>query len=407
MIKSRSFVLAQIFLYLCIAFLPLQVRVLLVDFSAPGSDFFNPYLSHFLYLADVFLLLSLFFVGAQVFLSGGMPKFRGRRVFCLLFAFVGTYFLSIVFSQNSLNSFLYSLKAVEILLIYSFLRSELVDRRTVEWILIGVISFAACVGILQYFVQGSLGLFALGEPHIAIETKGVAKLALGSLTALRSYGLFAHPNIFGGYLVFALFLLVRRTRSLKVLNVALFLVCFSALILTFSRSAIVAFVLMMLYFFFQKRTKIFTKKIVAFALVLVGFLLVSNLGQVLIQRFSQGDQVAFEERALYLELSWEMFKSNPMGVGAGNFTMAMSEYSPVKLMPWQFQPVHNIYLLVLDELGLVGFLVFLALLTTVLYKQKACRPLLVALMLIGIFDHYLISLPIGMNLLVLGLLVWD
>jgi O-antigen ligase len=407
MINRKIIVLARFFFCLCIVFLPLQIRVLLVDFSLPGSDFFNPYLSHFLYLADVFLLLTLFFVGVNVFLSGSVPKFRGGRVFYLLLAFVGTYFFSLIFSFNPLNSFFYSLKALELLLIYYLLRAGLVDRRTVEWILIGVISFAACVGILQYFTQSSLGLFVLGEPHIAIETKGVAKLALGPLTTLRSYGLFAHPNIFGGYLVFALFLLVRRTRSLKVLNVALFLVCFSALLLTFSRSAIVAFVLMMLYFFFQKRAKILTKKIVAVALVLVGFLLVSSLGQVLMQRFSQGDQLAFDERALYLDISWEMFKSNPMGVGAGNYTMAMSEYSPVKLMPWQFQPVHNIYLLVLNELGVLGFLIFLALLSCAFYKQKAYRPLLVALMLIGVFDHYLISLPVGMNLLILGLVVGD
>jgi len=68
------------------------------------------------------------------------------------------------------------------------------------------------------------------------------------------------------------------------------------------------------------------------------------------------------------------------------------------------QPVHNVFLLILSEIGLIGFSLF----STLLYfffknREWSLRFVmgLVAVFIIGIFDHYLFSLPQGLGILLL------
>ena len=58
----------------------------------------------------------------------------------------------------------------------------------------------------------------------------------------------------------------------------------------------------------------------------------------------------------------EIIKDNWLiGVGIGNYTFALrAKYPEIKV--WELQPVHNTYLLILAELGVVGFLFLLLLL---------------------------------------------
>jgi hypothetical protein len=43
------------------------------------------------------------------------------------------------------------------------------------------------------------------------------------------------------------------------------------------------------------------------------------------------------------------------GIGSGQFVLEMQRYSNNTLLDWQFQPVHNIFILILSELGMIGF----------------------------------------------------
>ena len=53
-----------------------------------------------------------------------------------------------------------------------------------------------------------------------------------------------------------------------------------------------------------------------------------------------------------------MLYANPLGIGLSNFTLAMPDYTFIKLAPWEYQPVHNIYMLLANETGLIGLFVF-------------------------------------------------
>jgi hypothetical protein len=48
-----------------------------------------------------------------------------------------------------------------------------------------------------------------------------------------------------------------------------------------------------------------------------------------------------------------------LGVGAGQSVLVMQDFFSEKLLSWQFQPIHNGYLILLEELGLIGCIIFL------------------------------------------------
>ncbi|MDW8058949.1 MAG: O-antigen ligase family protein [Thermomicrobium sp.] len=76
-----------------------------------------------------------------------------------------------------------------------------------------------------------------------------------------------------------------------------------------------------------------------------------------------GENWAVVERMVHWQAAWGMFLDHPLtGVGAGNFSVVFPEYSPHPLFRISRGHAHNYYLHVLAELGLPGFVVYLALL---------------------------------------------
>ena len=84
-----------------------------------------------------------------------------------------------------------------------------------------------------------------------------------------------------------------------------------------------------------------------------------------------------------------MMKDNPIfGVGLNNFLVALPSYTTIDSYQ-DLQPAHNIYLLLLAEWGVVGSAMVIFLLIKLLFSTsyKILLPL-VALLLLGLFDHY-------------------
>lgn len=81
-----------------------------------------------------------------------------------------------------------------------------------------------------------------------------------------------------------------------------------------------------------------------------------------------------------------MIKNHPLfGVGAGN--MVVQEFR------WR-QPVHNIFLLVISELGIVSTVIIIFKFRRVIYKFIKKNWVIMGIILItGMVDHYWITLP--------------
>ena len=103
------------------------------------------------------------------------------------------------------------------------------------------------------------------------------------------------------------------------------------------------------------------------------------------------------------------------GVGSGNFVNWFREINP-GLAPNLYQPVHNIYLLIFSEAGILGltaFLLFLIFLAKNYFKIKFEQPfyyslfiIFLSLLFFGLFDHFLFTIQQGRIVfwLVLGLI---
>jgi len=62
---------------------------------------------------------------------------------------------------------------------------------------------------------------------------------------------------------------------------------------------------------------------------------------------------SLQERQLYQDVSYEtIFRQSYRGIGAGQFILNEHKLHP-DLEAWQYQPVHNVYLLIFSELGIV------------------------------------------------------
>ncbi|MDP1883844.1 MAG: O-antigen ligase family protein, partial [Candidatus Moranbacteria bacterium] len=69
---------------------------------------------------------------------------------------------------------------------------------------------------------------------------------------------------------------------------------------------------------------------------------------------------SLDERLLYLNVSRGTIFDNPLiGLGAGQFVINMQNYTNQTLLGWQFQPVHNVFLLIWSELGIIGLALFI------------------------------------------------
>ena len=236
----------KIFFYLFFAFLPFQVGVFLFGSGVYDSGFFNPYLSHFLYLSDLMLIFGLMFFALDMVFSRDSYvvknfSFGNKKIFYSLCLMLLSFLISLFFSVNLVNSIFYILRFCEFFVIYLFVINGIIDVKKVLLVICAVMFMEAVIGISQYVLQESLGLRFFGEPVVNSSILGVAKVDLMNMKFLRSYGTFPHPNIFAGYLVFAIFSAIRLFKSAPKIFSFLIFIFFLSLILTFSRTGLIAF----------------------------------------------------------------------------------------------------------------------------------------------------------------------
>ena len=100
-----------------------------------------------------------------------------------------------------------------------------------------------------------------------------------------------------------------------------------------------------------------------------------------------------------------MWQHSPLfGVGLGNFLVELPKNLPSRTI-YFLQPVHNIYLLLLSETGIVGLGSFLLLLWYIFQRirNSKLKAPIVALLLLGLIDHYPLTLQQGQLLFTLFL----
>jgi hypothetical protein len=428
--------LERIIFYLLILFLPTQLgKHFWTDFSYVSGIRID-YLAPTVYVTDI-LLVTLFILSLvrwgknlknKPYNVQRQVKSKNSIILILAFLFLcATVFIS----SRSLLSLYGLIKVTEFTFLIFYLAKAI--RTTMQLqkiaILFAVSSlFESLLAIVQYIHQGSLnGIFYFfGERAFTGATPGIANADIGGVLVLRPYGTFSHPNVLAGYLLISLvliwsFVFISKRQWTRILGIISLIVGSIALLLTFGRVAILLWGILVVCLLGKVLfTRIDSVKVrtLIIAVIIIGLAMIALLPIThdVILRFSQTSlsDESVTEREELLSTALTMIRQHPFfGVGLYNFIPAMAPLQKPMPLGLYLQPVHNIFVLVAAQTGIVGtgFFIWLLAATVARIKKQAVRikgtffVLLLIILVTGMFDHYWLTLQQGQLLfaLVLGL----
>jgi len=339
---------------------------------------FNEWTSAFLYGTDILMIALLVLWLIRLIQGGSKIKFSRHDIFLAVFFLISA--LSISASHSKALSLYQLIKLAEFIAFYFYIKSNLgaifnKDRLIEILVLSGF--FQAVIAILQYTTQGALGLRIFGESPITPGGLGVASFYVGSHVYLRAYGTFPHPNILATFLMLAIFGFYylyfnnKLRPKLMVYAIVIYGVMLYGLLITYSRTVIVLMVFAMVAFLivlvWQNRgIKILQNKrlytLAALSIVAVMLFLRLNFHQVVTRALISSSDEAVSLRIFYDKVAGQTTGHYPwLGVGIGAFVPKLMQ-TLSHIPTYYYQPVHNIYLLISAETGVLGiasFLVFL------------------------------------------------
>jgi len=402
-IKTKSPVISSL-LYILIT-LPFNIT-----YQLPTDVLFfhtDPYVDGVVsnYLIPTISILDL---GLVLLFASYVYEFGWKHVMVLLSSyrlwlglFVGFILLSCVFNSSLLgllNGGRLVLGILDLVLLIDFFRMQKRQNvlRMVWYVFMGFVLVQGVLGILQFSRGASLGLGFLGESQIVSGMQGSSFVILNNEVFLRSYGTFPHPNILAGFFVLCLligmFLYLNEKFEWKLGAILLGILSSIFVVFTFSRICILLVLIVWLVFLFF-RFVVRKKMIYSFSFGL------------LVERFLNlisGGDTSWSDRVNLMKSSFGVIRDNwLMGIGLGGFTKGMEGNIPLTSNGVMLiQPVHNVPLLMVSEIGVVGTLLYCVLLGSILLgnvKRMGWFKWLVVfvLIVIGCFDHYLFSLPQG------------
>ncbi|MFZ2664075.1 MAG: O-antigen ligase family protein [Patescibacteria group bacterium] len=276
---------------------------------------------------------------------------------------------------------------------------EILDAISLSVLLVSVI------GILQYLNKGSIfnNYLFLGEQPYSASTWGIAKESLLGNVVVPSYGLFRHPNTFGGFLALSLILIFSFIKKRK-FYVYSFIFGLVALFCTFSYSSWLAFVFGLIIHLFllvpsshYKHFNDHKKKIKV--LLITSLFSLAMLIIPLFPRISKSINPSLYRRSNLLISSYKIFKEYPLfGVGLNNLTIFIDRCVPESRDIRFTQPVHNIFALIAAETGIFSFILFLLFLFFVskrLVNSSYFHVFLISfaqILVLGSLDHYFLTI---------------
>ncbi len=387
--KNNGRFFNNLLLFLFILFLPTQL----------GKHFFFPfaylsgvrvdYLAPTLYLTDIIALL-LLLLNLKLVLKAFLKK--------KLLIFIG-FLVVTVFVSTSGMLVLYGIaKLIELIIIFFVLRQT---KKTDKLILIAFTIGALgeiIIAVLELIERHSVGglFYFLGERTFSLGTLGIAKAALFGTEILRPYASFSHPNSLAGfYLLLYFFYLTKRNFENFFLKNILLLA--SSLIIFFSFAKFIILVFLFLNLVYLLRNTWKKCRLCTIAKIII----IGVLSLIFFQ--ARGDPQDLEKRLLLTKDALRIFLNHSvLGVGLNNYLLYQQNF-PIKYLDLLNQPVHNVFLLVLTEVGIVGTIMILVFLYKRIIKIVLSYPYVAsAIILTGLFDHYWLTLQ--QNFLLLGVI---
>lgn len=384
------------------------------------------YLSISIYISDILILVLFLLSFKKVFSSKLFQKLLFHPLF-LLFLFIILLPLTYAASPSTL---LYGLlKFFEFFYLGIYISTQITkkDLPTIIEIFAFLGVFEALLAVGQFVNQGSFGnvLYFVGERFYTSSSIGAAVINTGQGLMVRPYGTFPHPNVLAFFLFTAIVFAVYGMHHAKGLRRYLLLVSIlvseAGLFFTFSRTVLVVNILFLLYAFGYVSVKESRKRIKK--ILFIFFLVLFTAAYILFfnNRFLEVSSFTkdFLPRQDLISISINAISQYPLfGTGLNNFyyyeSLLQKNFSSVYL-----QPVHNIFLLIFTQIGLLGGAIFVYFMSVVFLKNvsrvqterkifsysEISLILFSSLVFVGLFDHFFLTIQQGQLLfaVILGL----
>ncbi len=413
-------------LYLFVFLLPWQTRLILREGNLNGYWEYGTisiYATEILLWA-IFLLTGIAWTIGKLKAQNSKLKITAQssKLFYLIILFLVFYSLTLILWAGSRGLALYAWHwLAEGVGLFLVLRAVKFDVAKLMWAFVMSAGLQAGIGIWQFLSQETFSSKWLGMALHDPAVPGIFVVETAFRRWLRAYGSLPHPNMLAGFLAAAMFFTIwlyqKTVKSFKkILLPAIFVILSFGLFATFSKSVILGFsaamILWLAGFFIFKKSREEKNYLLKFILI---FIVVAAVFSVIFwepvgTRIYGAERLEIKstaERLNYFDQAWQLIKNHPvLGVGLGNYTLAVHNEINPNLRAWDYQPVHNIYLLILAELGIMGLLLWLVLLFFIIKQLPIAHyPLLITILAIGLFDHYLWTLYFGVILfwLILGM----
>lgn len=383
--------------YLLLFCLPFQIGKHFWPQFSYVSGFRLDYLSPTLYLTDVLIAVLFIFTVLNGKLKLAAKDYKYPIILLTLLV------IGILRSENLWGGAYGLIKLLEMGFFgwYTFGYFKTYNTKTVSKIFSAGIIIQTSIAFFQFYLQRNIGslFYLLGERSFTASTPGIANFSLHGNLVLRPYGTLPHPNVLAGYLViFLIFILFGKKNLFE--RIALLGGTFGIL-LTFSRIALLVWFGVIVWYEAKQIKKTPGKYLLGILIILISFFLLTPQGSRVLQ--TNLSDVSLTERVRLNSYATTLFTQHPLfGVGLNNFYNAVSKIWQPKDFGLLFylQPVHNIYLLILSQTGIFVFLFILFGIINLLRKKFS--PVLLAVLILGFFDHYFLTVQQGQLLLALA-----
>lgn len=433
-------------LYLFVFLLPWQTTLILRSPTLNGQIW--EYGKINLYAVD--LLLATIMLGWLVL---RLIFYRGQKINKLDFKKMPIYLISLLFifwsgvsvfwSADKELAFYWLIKLTEALALFWLILNLNFNLNYFGLSLIAGGLIQAFLGSWQFINQTTFSFKWLGLTYHDMAEAGTSVVETSLRRWLRSYGALPHPNILGGLLmaseILVIFYYLKLYRKLEKIwdnsdatekknkdtkkivwlilsALFVFIIILAGLIFSFSRNAWLGFALSFIIFslYFLKQKKWFDL-FNLFKLGLIAGLIFASLFLIYQEPFlsrlttnQKLEKQSFEERTTYLKQSENLREKHWLyGVGIGNYTLAVYNEINNHYSGKFYQPVHNVYLLIWSELGIVGLVLFLLFIFYCLFFSLAKKvknnflfltylTIFISFLIMMFFDHWLWSSNFGL-----------
>ena len=323
-----------------------------------------------------------------------------RALYLILLSYV--LFLSTLLATRFVPSFYLFLRW----LIYAFVGLYVhknfnrdTDTKFMSKILSYWLLFLGLLALGQYVTQGSVfnNYLVLGEQPYSAATPLIARESIFGVSRVPAYGIFRHPNIFGGFLAVSLVWVLNAHRK-KFINTKLFFTSFFSgllgLVLTFSFFSWVA-TLLGVFLLLAEKTKRFKSSII-FIFIVASFcgLVINKIPfpEYLLENPSISKRIDLLN-AGYRATSTRNYI---FGTGINSSTVLIEKFLEPNGFLRFVQPPHNVFILLASEIGIVGLALFLLIFAKALIHSRQKNffifVTLLQILFLSSFDHYFVTI---------------